>query len=50
MDMSAVVEYLNENVNISRAWEISEYQNFRIKDSLNYYKLKQNKSWFDKQC
>jgi hypothetical protein len=47
----AVLENLNTEVDINRAWNIirAEYNNFS-KESLVYYELKKHKPWFYEGC
>jgi hypothetical protein len=47
----AALENLDDNVDISRAWEIiRDTIETSAKESLGYYKLKQHNPWFDEEC
>ena len=47
----AALENLNDSEDINRAWEnIQENIKTSAKDSPGLYELKQNKTWFDKEC
>jgi hypothetical protein len=49
--MFAVLENLDDDVDINRAWE-SMRQNIKASATggVGYYELKQHKLWFDKEC
>jgi hypothetical protein len=47
----AALESLDESFDINNAWEsIRENIKTSAKDNLGYYRLKNNKPWFDDEC